>query len=216
MTTQAGGQTSGQARLRRDTARTRDRLVAAAGVLLAERGPTFSLPELARAAGVATATAYRHFADVHEAFGEFYLRLAEELASELAAVPPEVRGLDRFERMGSRWVALAAGWGRAATQMRSPAGFLERVRAQDPVTSALHAVLAPVVRELVGDGVCPEQDVDYAVLVWVTLFDERVVVDLLALGWSPGEVAAHLERSVLGALGATRAPASRPTGRPAR
>jgi AcrR family transcriptional regulator len=207
-------QTSGQARLRRDTARTRDRLIAAAGELLAARGPTFSLPDLARAAGVATATAYRHFGDVHEAFGEFYLKLADELVTELAAVPAAVRGLDRFERMGLRWVELAAGWGRAATQMRSPAGFLERVRAGEPMTSALHGVLAPVVRELVADGVCPEQDVDYAVLVWVTLFDERVVVDLLALGRGPVEVAADLRRSVLGALGATRALASPPRGRP--
>ncbi|MEU7811795.1 TetR/AcrR family transcriptional regulator [Pseudonocardia sp. NPDC049154] len=212
-------QTTGQARLRRDTARTRDKLIAAAGALLAEQGPTFSLPELARGAGVSTATAYRHFTDVYEVFAEFFLRLADELVAELGAVPADVRGLDRFTRMSGRWVALAAGWGRAATQMRSPTGFLERVRTQEPVTSALHGVLAPVVRELVADGVCPEQDVDYAVLVWVTLFDERVVVDLLALGWSPAEVAAHLQRSVLGALGATATttvPAWSPTDRPGR
>ncbi|MFI6361016.1 hypothetical protein ACIBJF_53095 [Streptomyces sp. NPDC050743] len=68
--------------------------------------------------------------------------------------------------------------------MASPIGFLTQVHAGEPVASALCDVLAPVVSELVEDGVCPGIGLDYAVLVWVALFGERAIVDLLGLGWS--------------------------------
>jgi AcrR family transcriptional regulator len=70
-------------RLRRDTARTRDRLLDAAGELLAEHGTGFSLPDLARASGVGTATVYRHFDDVRDVHREFYYRLVAQLVAEL-------------------------------------------------------------------------------------------------------------------------------------
>ncbi|MEW5810523.1 TetR/AcrR family transcriptional regulator [Mycolicibacterium canariasense] len=181
-------------RLRRDTARTRDRLLDAAGELLAERGVDFSLPDLARASGVATATVYRHFDDVGDVHREFYYRLVDELVAELNAVPDH--GIQRFEKLGQRWVDLAIQWGRAATRIRSSDGFLERVRKQDPPTSALYAALAPVVEELVEEGAIPEQDVDYATLLWITVFDERVIVDLAELNWPPRRIARTLSASL--------------------
>ena len=51
---------------RRDARRTRDRLLDAAGELLEASGPHFTLPDLARYAGVGTATVYRHFVDQAE------------------------------------------------------------------------------------------------------------------------------------------------------
>jgi AcrR family transcriptional regulator len=189
--------------LRRDTARTRDRLLDAAGDLLAARGPGFSLPDLARASGVATATVYRHFADVRDVHREFYVRLIEELVAELGAISTRSRGIARLEQVGERWVSLALHWGRAATRIRSAEGFLERVRAQDPPTAALYRALAPVVEDLVAEGVLPEQDLDYAVLLWITVFDERVIVDLASsLGWTSSRIARSLTGSLLGALAA--------------
>jgi AcrR family transcriptional regulator len=183
-------------RLRSDTAWTRERLLDAAGELLAERGTAFSLPDLARASGVATATVYRHFRDTHDVHREYYYRLVDQLTEAIEAVP--AHGRERFEEIGRRWVKLVARWGRGATHIRSPEGFLERVRAGDPPTSALHSCLSPVVEELVADAVIPPQDTDYAVLVWITVFDERVVVDLhAALGWPAERIAAALNASVL-------------------
>ncbi|MWA02973.1 TetR family transcriptional regulator [Actinomadura sp. LD22] len=173
----------------------------AAGELLAERGTAFTLPDLARASGVATATVYRHFAGVHDVFAEFYQRLIDELVAELAGLSARTRGRRRFEAACARWVALAAGWGRAATHIRSADGFLERVRRDDPPTSALFEELAAIIEELVADEVLPPQDVEYAVLVWVTLLDERVIVDLTStLGWSAKRVGRTLAESVLAAL----------------
>jgi len=184
-------------RLRRDTARTRDRLLDAAGELLAERGTGFSLPDLARASGVATATVYRHFEDVRDVHGAFYHRLIDGLVAELNAI--DSRGAERFAAIGERWVDLAIHWGRAATRIRSSEGFLQRVADGDPQTSALYAALAPVVEELVHDGTVPEQDLDYAVLLWITVFDERVIVDLAGLDWPPRRISTTLSASLLAA-----------------
>lgn len=187
-------------RLRRDTARTRDRLLDAAGELLAGRGTEFSLPDLARASGVATATVYRHFTSVHEVHREFYHRMVDELVGELEHISTRHHGVERLRLIDERWVKLAVRWGRASTHIRRPEGFLERVRADDPLTSALYDGLAPTVRELIAEGIVPDQDVDYAILLWITLFDERVIADLTAAaGWTSRRVARSLTASLLGA-----------------
>jgi AcrR family transcriptional regulator len=52
-----------QPRLRADARRNRDRIVAAAKALFATHGPDAPTEEIARSAGVAPGTLYRHFAD---------------------------------------------------------------------------------------------------------------------------------------------------------
>ncbi|MEV1171210.1 TetR/AcrR family transcriptional regulator [Nonomuraea sp. NPDC049784] len=187
--------------MRRDTAQTRDRLLDATGRLLAARGTAFTLPDLARASGVATATVYRHFADVHDVHREFYYRLIGELVSDLENISVQAHGRQRFEAVCAHWSDLAASWGRAATHIRSAEGFLERVRRGDPPTSALYGALTPVIEELVTGNVIPVQNVEYAVLLWVTIFDERVIVDLsTTLGWSPRRIGHTLAQTTLTAL----------------
>lgn len=188
---------------RRDSAEMRDRLLDAAGLLLAERGPAFTLPDLARAAGVASATVYRHFADVHDVHQEFFFRLTDRLVTDLGRISARANGRRRFEAICDRWAATAMLWGRAAANIRSGEGFLARVRRGDPPPSALYDVLSPTVDELVAEGIIPAQDTDYAVLLWITIFDERVIVDLSGtLGWPTRRIGRSLAASVLGALGA--------------
>ncbi|MGV9664706.1 hypothetical protein [Nocardia niigatensis] len=51
-------------------------------------------------------------------------------------------------------------------------------------------------------GKTAEGDLTYAVLLWITSFDERVVYDLTEhRRWSAGQVTGHLTRAVAGALG---------------
>jgi hypothetical protein len=77
------------------------------------------------------------------------------------------------------------------------------VHDHDVPTSALYSALAPILAALIEGGVLPEQDIEYAVLVWITLFDERVIVDLrTAKGWSSRHIARQLGATVLSALGA--------------
>jgi AcrR family transcriptional regulator len=181
---------------------TRNKLLDATGRLLATQGTGFSLPDLARTAGVSSAATYRHFTSTQDVFQEFYDRKIGELVTGLqSAAEGSGRALDRFARIGGRWTELATEWGTAVARIRSAEGFLERARRGEPHTSALHKILAPAVEALVAEGEIPHQNVDYAVLLWINVFDERGVVDLTStLGWTSRRVARALSGSVLAAL----------------
>jgi AcrR family transcriptional regulator len=192
--------------LRRDTRQTRDRLLTAVGELLAESGPTFGLPELARRAEVATATAYRHFETVHDAYHQYLLRTVDQLAAALGSVTRSRTARGRFDGACQEWAVQALGWGPSIVHIRNWRGFLQRLHDHDPAIIALYAALEPIVLALVKDKVLPEQDTEYAILIWITLFDERVILDLgEAKGWPSGRIARQLGSSVLAALGAEQA-----------
>ncbi|MDF2443851.1 MAG: hypothetical protein JWR01_2054 [Subtercola sp.] len=191
---------SGKA-LRADTRRTRTRLLNVLGDLLETRGLAVSLPELAREAGVSVATVYRHFDDVHDLRQEFYDRTLASLIDEFSRLTDQHGGLDLYERMCEAWVEMASGWARAGSFIRSPEGFIERVTKKDVLITRLYGLLRPVVQSLMSDGVVAERNVDYAVLLWVTLFDERVFIDLeIAMAWNVTATAKRLSATYLDAL----------------
>src|ERR1700761_6876568 len=103
---------------RSDARRSRDALLAAVAALLAERGPGFTLTDAARRAGVATATAYRHFPSADDAVAAYYERLCAGLLDALGAVPEAGDPETRIRRTGREWAAQAAGWGPAAVYLR--------------------------------------------------------------------------------------------------
>lgn len=190
--------------LRRDTRQTRDRLLDAVGELLAESGPTFGLPEVARRGDVATATAYRHFETVHDAYHQYLLRTVDQLAVALGSVGRSRTARGRFDWACKRWAEQAMSWGPAIVHIRNWRGFLQRLHDNDPAITALYAALEPIVLALIEENVLPEQDVEYAILVWITLFDERVILDLgEAKGLPGGRIARQLGSTVLRALGGT-------------
>jgi AcrR family transcriptional regulator len=192
--------------LRRDTRQTRDRLLDAVGQLLAESGPTFGLPELARRGEVATATAYRHFETVHDAYNQYLLRTVEQLAAALGSVARSRTARGRFEGACAKWAEQALAWGPAIVHIRNWRGLLQRLHDQNPTIIAVYAALEPIVLALIEDKIIPEQDIEYAILIWVTLFDERVIIDLgEAKGWSSDRIAKQLGSSVLYALGGNQA-----------
>ena len=73
----------------------------------------------------------------------------------------------------------------------------------DPFVTALYGRLAAALRAAMTAGAIPAQDPRYAALIWVTLFDERVVVDLTHhQGLSPAQAAGRLTAALLAALAA--------------
>ncbi|MEX5631005.1 TetR/AcrR family transcriptional regulator [Parafrankia sp. FMc2] len=191
-------------RTRSDFLASRRDLLDAVGRLLARNGRRFSLVDLAAEAGVSTATAYRHFVDVHDALDGYYLQLIDGLVTDIRALATGDDHLGNFEVVCEVWVRSVARWGRAAVHVRSAQGYLARLRGQDDLVSRLHEVLSPVVLGLVEGGVLPPQEPDYAVLLWASVFDERVIVDLLdTLGWSAEQAAQKLTASALRMLGFT-------------
>ncbi|KPM51291.1 TetR family transcriptional regulator [Frankia sp. R43] len=191
-------------RTRSDFLASRRDLLDAVGRLLARNGRRFSLVDLAAEAGVSTATAYRHFTDVHDALDVYYLQLIDVLVTDIRALSTGDDHLGNFEVVCEVWVRSVARWGRAAVHVRSAQGYLARLRGQDDLVSRLHEVLAPVLVGLAETGVLPPQEAEYAVLLWASVFDERVIVDLLdTLGWSVEQVAQKLTASALRMLGYT-------------
>ncbi|HET6818284.1 MAG TPA: TetR family transcriptional regulator [Mycobacteriales bacterium] len=88
-------------RLRADAARNRQALIDAAQRLFAERGLSVTLDDIAAAAGVNVATAYRHFANKHElaaAYIEQQIDTAIAIADESAELPDPWQGLTQFFR----------------------------------------------------------------------------------------------------------------------
>lgn len=191
---------------RRDAARSRDAILVAVAALLAERGPGFSLTDVARRADVAAATAYRHFASTEDAISACYDRLCLGLIDLFDAIPERLTAEEHIRRLCQVWVAQAASWGPAAVYLRSPRGFLGRLDdGQDPFITALNHRLTNALRRAIAADVLPDQDLRYATLLWVTLFDERVIVDLThAHRLSPAAAASRLTGTLLAALQANR------------
>lgn len=97
--TAASESTPGGRPLRRDAARNRKRILAAAAELFASKGLGTSLDEIAAAAGIGIGTVYRRFPDksqLIEALFESRIERVVAIAKEAAADPDPWRGLLRF------------------------------------------------------------------------------------------------------------------------
>ena len=89
--------------LRRDAARNRERILAAAAELFTERGLQVTLDEVARRAGVGVGTVYRRFPDkeaLTDALFEERITALVDLAQQALADPDEWAGLVSFLEQG--------------------------------------------------------------------------------------------------------------------
>jgi AcrR family transcriptional regulator len=86
--------------LRTDARRNRDRLLIAARDAFIDRGPTASLEQIARTAGVGIGTLYRHFPDraalIRAVVADVRGRTAKEAAAALAEEPDAFAALARY------------------------------------------------------------------------------------------------------------------------
>ena len=146
--------------LRRDAAANRERLIAAAEQVFAERGSEAGLDEIARAAGVGPATLYRRFGSrdalVREVLAMFYGRLID--LARAAYAEPAATCLDTYLD--------TVGW-----QLGANIGLMHG-RWGDLAPAALVRELAELTGELVakaqdGGGISAEVTVgDIAATVW--------------------------------------------------
>jgi AcrR family transcriptional regulator len=128
--------------LRADAERNRRRLLAAADELLAVKGLSVGLDEIARHAGVGVATAYRRFPDKWELFD----LLLEERVEQVAALAEE--GL----RADDAWAGLV-GYLEVAVELHATnQGFKELVFGAGHNTARVNVIrrrMAPLVERLV-------------------------------------------------------------------
>lgn len=192
-------------RIRRDAARSREALTDAVERLLHGARVDFSIPELAAEAGVGVATAYRHFPAPSDALHAYYARAVGELVASFSDIDHQLTSNttaeQRFSAYCRTWVAQARRWGPAVRHIRSHEGFIERLNAGDPEIVELYSALDSVLEDLIAAGDMRGPDSVAAVLMWVTIFDERVIYDLdRHHGWSEDRIVEHLTAAVRGAL----------------
>ncbi|MGA6205000.1 TetR/AcrR family transcriptional regulator [Nocardia testacea] len=113
-------------RRRADALRNRDRLVTAASAVIAEAGPGASLEEIARRAGVGSATLHRHFPDraqLLEAVLHERVQALSSRAEELRAAPHGGTALVAWMRDIVAHAAAVRGFGPALTGYTSTGDF---------------------------------------------------------------------------------------------
>jgi AcrR family transcriptional regulator len=189
--------TSAAPALRSDTLRNRKLIIRSAGRLFAE-GRQATMADIARAAEVSTATAYRHFASVDDVLARFRFDVGSELLE--FSRQQQATGLELLRLVSSKWVTLVVAHGRAMVHTRSGEGYLARLR-----TGATHlTVQADALSGALRD-TCLELGVedpgDEALFLWNVMFDPREIFDLIeTLGLSPDETARRLVATLVGAL----------------
>ena len=186
--------------LRRDARQTRRALLDAVGDLLRTQGTYFSLPELAASSGVSTSSTYRHFDSVEDACEQFLAEIIKELLDLLGAVASSQPATDLIRTMCRAWVEQVDVWGPAAVELRATQGLLAGRRTGQPGVVALFSVLESALVRAFGSQVEDPVDREEAALLWLTLFDERLVLDLRESGRTVEETSEFLHAALVGAL----------------
>jgi AcrR family transcriptional regulator len=133
---------------RKDAARNREALLAAAGEVYAERGVESSLEEIARRAGVGIGTLYRHFPSRDSLNEAVYRREVESLcdnAGELLVSNDPVDALSAWMRRFAGYVARKRGMAMALKSALGPDNELfsySHKRIKDALGSLVDAAVA--------------------------------------------------------------------------
>ncbi len=177
---------------RSDTKRTSERLIGALNQWVADHGaPPERLADVARVAGVSTATAYRHFSSVDDAIRAFVLQLpsrAVELFADSGS--GDTDPIDAFAAWNRAWVQACEEHGELAVHLRSRQGFLQRRDEGEPVISYACAQIEPLLEPLEGD-------TTMMLFMWNVTSDPREVLDLRRLGWNTERIANFVTLAVL-------------------
>ncbi|HET6499662.1 MAG TPA: helix-turn-helix domain-containing protein [Amycolatopsis sp.] len=135
------GETTGSpARRRADARRNRDKVVAAASAVIAEAGAGASLEEIARRAGVGSATLHRHFpsrAELLEAVLRDRVQALCARAEDLLTAPSAGAGLAAWLREVVTHAATARGLGPALAGYESDPEFSPHTMIRDAARQLL-------------------------------------------------------------------------------
>lgn len=184
--------------MRSDTERNRRRLIKAAAFLVARRGSSVRMSDVAERAEVSPATAYRHFGSVDEILSQFRFDVGERLLS--FSLKCEDHGLAKLEAICGYWVGLVVKHGGAMVHTRSEQGYLERLRASTQYLTVQGDALLPAIAEA-SEELGVDDPADEALFLWNIMFDPREIFDLLnTVGLTEQQVSRRLYSAFCGAL----------------
>lgn len=183
--------------LRVDMQRNRMLLVDAAGRLFGA-GRSSTMSDVAAAAGISTATAYRHFTSVDDVLAAYRFEVGRELLEFSRS--QEKLGLELLEAVCNKWVHLVVQHGGSMIHTRSAEGYLARVRdGAYYLTVQADALARPLEEASRALGI--KHPGDEALFLWNGFFDPREIVDLIrSLGLTAEQASARLVRTFTAAL----------------
>ncbi|MFD9664508.1 TetR/AcrR family transcriptional regulator [Rhodococcus sp. NPDC059968] len=184
--------------MRSDTERNRRSLIQAAVKLSSGNDEPVNMTEVAKAAEVSPATAYRQFSSVDHILGEYRFEVGCRMRDYARTL--DTVGLERLEELCRCWVGLVVEHGEAMVATRSRHGYLERLREDTYyLTVQAEALLEPLQQSARELGIA---DIgDEALFLWNLLFDPREIFDLLnTVGLSAEQVGTQLFAALRGAL----------------
>ncbi|GAA4623569.1 TetR family transcriptional regulator [Actinoallomurus vinaceus] len=184
--------------MRSDTERNRRQLIRAAAELFASSPGPVKMSDIAKAAEVSTATAYRQFASMEEILDAFRLDVGRKLQD--FSKEQTTHGMAKVEAVSRHWVSLVLEHGGAMVGQRSRRGYLDRLwdgtEYLIPQADAVRGPLSETAQEL---GL-PDLG-DESVFLWNLLFDPREILDLVnTVGLTEQEVGTQLVSALRGAL----------------
>lgn len=184
--------------MRSDTERNRRRLIKAAAFLVARKGSSVRMADVAERAEVSPATAYRHFGSVDEILAQFRFDVGERLLT--FSQKSEEHGLAKLEAVCRYWVGLVVKHGGAMVHTRSEQGYLERLRASTQYLTVQGDALLPPIAEA-ADELGIDDPADEALFLWNIMFDPREIFDLLnTVGLSEDQASRRLFSAFCGAM----------------
>ena len=198
MTSVEGIKDRPRTRQRSDALRNRGRLLDAAGKVLRTQPGDASMPLIAAEAGLSVATAYRYYSSIDELLNAYLHSVVMALRNFSHDCPRTGRPL--FTAVASEWVRLLGTYGAGMIQLRSRAGFLQRLYQHDEVISTVRDAWERPIRSVMRDLDVPDDEFDYALFLYNVLFDPREVLDLLQSGLTESALLDRLTSAYFGAL----------------
>ena len=172
----------------------REQLIDAMEQMLSEGKLPATLADLAKAAHMSTATAYRYFQSLEEVSQAYLVRIMTKLRD--FSVPREETGLALLYVVTRFWVDVVIEHGQVLVQVRSRRGFIDRLRREVSST-----VLGVEARRRALLGVLAENDLpasmlEDAAMLYNTMFDPREILELIHLRSMDPERVTHVLISV--------------------
>ncbi|WP_218019784.1 TetR/AcrR family transcriptional regulator [Rhodococcoides yunnanense] len=184
--------------MRSDTERNRRNLIAAAVRLSEHAEGSVNMTDVAKAAEVSPATAYRQFGSVEEILAEYRFEVGCRMRDYGRTL--EETGLERLKLLCQCWVDLVVEHGEAMVSSRSRRGYLDRLRQQTYYLTVQAEALEGALSDAAAELGIPDVG-DEALFLWNLLFDPREIFDLIeTVGLSAEHTARQLYAALRGAL----------------
>jgi AcrR family transcriptional regulator len=167
--------------MRQDVRRNIDALLSAAAELVGE-GEELNMPDIAKRAGVAASTAWRHFSSIAELRRAYTLEKLKELQAKVADAEPgaavELGSAGLLHRTLEHWVSIVLAGSPALIEFRSRRGYLERLHDEDEIIVMAGAIWRPAIEQVLDETGTSRAATEIALQLANALTDPREIRDL--------------------------------------